>query len=95
MEEEQWQVAPRVNLDEARHWILDPNQSRVFAVRGFAEGGYPERAEKMAQSLRRAAESLLRAGASVPLRQRLPGDALEETVHGGRPRGLGIHACRM
>ena len=43
----------------------------------------------------RLAEGLLRAGSSVPVCQRFPGGALEEAVHGGRPRGLGIHARRM
>jgi hypothetical protein len=28
-------VGMRVNLDEARHWVLDPKQSTVMAVRGF------------------------------------------------------------
>ena len=30
-----YQVAKRVSLDEARHWILDPKVSRIFAVDGF------------------------------------------------------------
>ena len=29
------EVAPRVNLDEARFWILDPSAARRWAVRGF------------------------------------------------------------
>jgi hypothetical protein len=28
-------IGKRVNLDQARHWELDPAESRVFAVRGF------------------------------------------------------------
>lgn len=28
-------TAPRVNLDEARCWVLDPAKSKVFGVRGF------------------------------------------------------------
>ena len=28
-------VAPRVNLDKARHWILDPSVAKLFAIRGF------------------------------------------------------------
>lgn len=28
-------VAKRVNLDEARFWVLDPKRSQLFAVRGF------------------------------------------------------------
>ena len=28
-------VGKRVSLDEARHWILDPERAKVFAVRGF------------------------------------------------------------
>ncbi|HUY32456.1 MAG TPA: caspase family protein [Pirellulales bacterium] len=30
-----YQVAARVNLDAARHWVLDPGRSVVNAVRGF------------------------------------------------------------
>ncbi len=30
-----YQVAKRVNLSEARAWVLDPKQSKIFAVRGF------------------------------------------------------------
>ncbi len=30
-----FEVAARVNLDEARHWILDPAQNERFAIRGF------------------------------------------------------------
>ena len=38
-------VARRVSLGEARHYILDPKRSKVYAVRGFAtetgkDGGY-------------------------------------------------------
>lgn len=29
------EVAPRVSLEDARHWILDPKKSRRFAIRGF------------------------------------------------------------
>jgi hypothetical protein len=28
-------VAPRVNLADARHWILDPAKSKMFLIRGF------------------------------------------------------------
>jgi len=28
-------TAPRVNLEDARHWILDPAKSPIFAIRGF------------------------------------------------------------
>ncbi|MFZ5830937.1 MAG: caspase family protein [Planctomycetota bacterium] len=28
-------VAPRVNLDDARAWVLDPKQTRRWAIRGF------------------------------------------------------------
>lgn len=29
------EVAPRVNLDEARPWVLDPTQTRKFFIKGF------------------------------------------------------------
>lgn len=29
------EVAPRVNLEDARHWVLDPKVSRVNAIAGF------------------------------------------------------------
>lgn len=36
-------IAPRVNLDEARHWVLDPQKGERFSIRGFVnetgEGG--------------------------------------------------------
>jgi len=28
-------TAPRVNLENARHWILDPAKAKLFAIRGF------------------------------------------------------------
>lgn len=30
-------AAPRVNIDRARSWVLDPQRSRQFAVRGFVQ----------------------------------------------------------
>jgi uncharacterized caspase-like protein len=30
-----YEVAPRVNLDEARHWVLDPKKGKVQRVAGF------------------------------------------------------------
>jgi hypothetical protein len=30
-----YETAARVDLDEARHWNLDPQQARLFAIRGF------------------------------------------------------------
>jgi len=45
--EDDWVVGARVNLDEARYWILDPKTSNLFAIRGFfskltGEGNYRE-----------------------------------------------------
>lgn len=77
-----WEAQMRTMLFASRNRperLSDLFSATLPAVRGFAEGGYPERAEKMTQSLRRAAESV---GLSLTMSQEDALRAVEATAAG-------------